>query len=108
MPRTADYLETVQAEHELTARSIAMLVNWMSEVSCEFGFQDETIYIACNIVERVLAILPMSREELQLMGSAALFLACKYEEVVTRSVDDFVFLMDQAYTGQEICDVGAL
>lgn len=34
-----------------------------------------------------------------------MLLASKYEEVVTRSVEDFVYVSDRAYSNNEICDV---
>eukprot|EP00750_Incisomonas_marina_P013790 INCI17541.1.p1 GENE.INCI17541.1~~INCI17541.1.p1 ORF type:complete len:211 (-),score=35.79 INCI17541.1:348-980(-) len=34
-----------------------------------------------------------------------MLLASKYEEVVTRSVEDFVYVSDRAYSNSEICDM---
>jgi hypothetical protein len=47
----------------------------------------------------------VNKVSLQLLGCACMLLASKYEEVATRSVEDFVYVSDRAYSNQQICAV---
>ena len=42
------------------------------------------------------------RSQLQLVGVSAMFLASKVEEIFAPEVSDFVYITDNAYTGEEI------
>ena len=39
---------------------------------------------------------------MQLVGVAAMFISCKYEEIYAPEVKDFVYVCDKAYTKEEI------
>ena len=42
------------------------------------------------------------RSQLQLVGVSAMFLAAKVEEIFAPEISDFVYITDNAYTGEEI------
>lgn len=44
----------------------------------------------------------MNKKYLQLVGVAAMYVACKYEEVYMPDISDFVFITDSAYTKQQL------
>jgi hypothetical protein len=41
----------------------------------------ETLYLTVNIIDRYLSIQSVTKEELPIVGIAAIFIASKYEEV---------------------------
>eukprot|EP00750_Incisomonas_marina_P013795 INCI17541.6.p1 GENE.INCI17541.6~~INCI17541.6.p1 ORF type:complete len:457 (-),score=62.94 INCI17541.6:563-1933(-) len=103
-PRNCSYLATVQ-NLTLTPKVRGILIDWLVEVALEFEFQDETLYLSVALVDQALSKFRVKKAKLQLLGCACMLLASKYEEVVTRSVEDFVYVSDRAYSNSEICDV---
>ena len=50
----------------------------------------ETLFLALNLMDRYLSFQrDIRRTELQLVGIAAMLVACKYEEINVPSVQDF-------------------
>ncbi len=58
-----------------------MLVDWLGEVREEFRLQPETLFLAVAFLDRFLALRPVPRKELQLVGLTVLWVAAKFEEV---------------------------
>lgn len=56
-----------------------LLVDWMVEVQETFELNHETLYLAVKIVDIYLSKITIEKEKLQLIGAAALFMACKYD-----------------------------
>lgn len=63
----------------LSAWMRTLLVDWMVEVQETFELNHETLYLAVKIVDIYLGKLVVNKERLQLLGAAALFMACKYD-----------------------------
>lgn len=66
---------------------------------------EETLYLTVNLIDRFIAVHPIVRKKLQLVGVTAMLLACKYEEVSVPVVDDFIMISDRAYTRNEVLDM---
>lgn len=66
---------------------------------------DETLFLTVNLIDRFLAMQPVVRKRLQLVGITALLLACKYEEVSVPVVEDLVLISDKAYCRKEVIDM---
>lgn len=47
----------------------------------------------------------MIRKKLQLVGVTAMLIACKYEEVLVPTVEDFILITDKAYTRSEVLNM---
>lgn len=80
---------------ELTALMRSTLFNWLSEVSEVFRLHNETFYLALDYVDRYLsATSNLKKSRFQLVGTTALFLASKYEEIYPRRLCEFSDLAD--------------
>ena len=79
-----------------------ILVNWMVKIHNKFGLLPETLYLALNIMDRFLCRELVQLEKLQLVGTACLFIASKYEEVYSPSVKHFAYETDGACDEEEI------
>ncbi|AMD20701.1 HDL043Wp [Eremothecium sinecaudum] len=79
-----------------------ILVNWMVKIHNKFGLLPETLYLALNIMDRFLGRELVQLEKLQLVGTASLFIASKYEEVYSPSVKHFAYETDGACDEEEI------
>merc|ERR1712240_694242 len=91
---------TKQPDINHAMRSI--LVDWMVEVSSELELLSETLYIAVNLTDRFLSKMSVLRSKLQLVGSAALFLAAKYEEIYPPPIKQFIYLTDDSYPDDQL------
>ena len=66
------------------------MIDWVTEVCKEFTLKRETLHLAIHNLDRFLARKEgIPRTELQLVGIAALYIACKIEEIYPPKVSDF-------------------
>ena len=94
-----DYMES-QTELEWKMRGI--LVDWLLEVHTRFRLLPETLFLAVNIIDRFLSAKVVQLDRLQLVGVTAMFIASKYEEVLSPHVQNFRHVADDGFTEQEI------
>lgn len=80
----------------------AILVDWMVEVQESFELNHETLYLAVKIIDLYLGKKVIKRDSLQLVGSTAIFIACKFDERIPPYVDDFLYICDDAYKRHEL------
>ncbi|XP_060792558.1 G2/mitotic-specific cyclin-B3-like [Neoarius graeffei] len=89
-----DYMHT---QPDLNGNMRGILIDWMVEVQENFELNHETLYLAVKLTDHYLSITSVRRESLQLIGSAALLIAAKFEERCPPTVDDFLYICDDAY-----------
>ncbi|KAF1359782.1 hypothetical protein EJ07DRAFT_165877 [Lizonia empirigonia] len=99
MKPNANYMDD-QAEIQWSMRSV--LMDWLVQVHNRFTLLPETLFLAVNYVDRFLSAKVVSLGKLQLVGATALFVAAKYEEINCPSVQEIVYMVDGAYTGDEV------
>ncbi|XP_060532142.1 cyclin-A2 [Cylas formicarius] len=80
----------------------AILVDWLVEVSEEYKLHTETLYLAVNYIDRFLSYMSVLRGKLQLVGTAAMFLASKYEEIYCPNIQEFVYITDDTYSKRQV------
>jgi hypothetical protein len=83
-----------------------ILLDWMMEVSSQFGFKRQTYYLSSVILDCYFSIINQEivTNELQLIGVCCLFIASKKEEIVIPSVNYFAISCDNTYTITQILD----
>ncbi|KAF2151965.1 A/B/D/E cyclin [Myriangium duriaei CBS 260.36] len=94
-----NYMEK-QGELEWKMRGI--LIDWLLEVHSRFRLLPETLFLAVNIIDRFLSRKVVQLDRLQLVGVTAMFIASKYEEVLSPHVQNFRHVADDGFTEQEI------
>jgi len=94
-----NYMDS-QAELEWKMRGI--LVDWLLEVHTRFRLLPETLFLAVNIIDRFLSCKVVQLDRLQLVGVTAMFIASKYEEVLSPHVTNFRHVADDGFTEGEI------
>ncbi|XP_011619938.1 cyclin-A1 isoform X1 [Takifugu rubripes] len=88
---------------EITGDMRATLVNWMVEVVREYKLRSETLHLSVNYVDRFLSqTTSVRRDKLQLVGTSALMIAAKYEEVDPPDLDEFVYTTDSTYSRRQL------
>ncbi|XP_013111919.2 G2/mitotic-specific cyclin-A [Stomoxys calcitrans] len=79
-----------------------ILVDWLVEVSEEYNLDTETLYISVSYIDRFLSHMSVVRNKLQLVGTAAMYIASKYEEIYPPDVAEFVFITDDTYSKAQV------
>ncbi|XP_019381108.1 PREDICTED: cyclin-A1 isoform X2 [Gavialis gangeticus] len=92
----------MRKQPDITAGMRAILVDWLVEVGEEYKLRTETLYLAVNFLDRFLSCMSVLRGKLQLVGTAAVLLAAKYEEIYPPEVDEFVYITDDTYTKRQL------
>jgi G2/mitotic-specific cyclin 2 len=96
-----DYIDH-QPELEWKMRGI--LIDWLIEVHASFRLLPETLFLTVNIIDRFLSAEIVSLDRLQLVGVTAMFIASKYEEVLSPHVANFSQVADETFSDKEILD----
>ncbi|KAL5290230.1 hypothetical protein ACFFRR_009894 [Megaselia abdita] len=95
----ANYMKR-QPDISYSMRTI--LVDWLVEVAEEYRLDTETLYLAISYIDRFLSLMSVVRAKLQLVGTAAMYIASKYEEIYPPEVNEFVFITDDTYTKSQV------
>jgi cyclin A len=92
----------MKKQHDITYSMRSILVDWLVEVAEEYQLQTETLYLAVSYIDRFLSYMSVVRAKLQLVGTAAMFIAAKYEEIYPPDVGEFVYITDDTYTKKQV------
>jgi len=95
----ADYMDH---QEDLEWKMRGILVDWLIEVHTRFHLLPETLFLAVNIIDRFLSVKMVQLDRLQLVGVTAMFIASKYEEVLSPHVANFRHVADDGFTEDEI------
>ncbi|XGW14231.1 hypothetical protein V3C99_000508, partial [Haemonchus contortus] len=80
----------------------AILVDWLSDVVQEYKMHQETLHLAISLVDRTLSRFRTNRDRLQLIGTTAMMIAAKYEEIYPPELKEFTYITDDTYTAEQI------
>lgn len=92
----------MKKQPDITYLMRSILVDWLVEVAEEYRLQSETLYLAVSYIDRFLSYMSVVRAKLQLVGTAAMFIAAKYEEIYPPDVGEFVFITDDTYSKKQV------
>ena len=59
----------------LDPKNTAILIDWLVEVCEEYKIHNETLFLAVSFIDRFLSHMSVLRGKLQLVGTAAMFIA---------------------------------
>ncbi|XP_056592924.1 cyclin-A1 [Triplophysa dalaica] len=92
----------MRKQPDITNCMRVILVDWLVEVGEEYKLCSETLFLAVNYLDRFLSCMSVLRGKLQLVGTAAILLAAKYEEVYPPELAEFVYITDDTYTKKQV------
>jgi len=107
-----DYLKDLEVKHQpranymesqtdVTWKMRSTVINWLVEVHFKYKLLAETLFLCVNILDRFLAEKAITKDKLQLVASASMLIAAKFEEIYTPNIQEFLFLCGDAYTADE-------
>lgn len=92
----------MKKQPDITNGMRSILVDWLVEVTEEYKLQTGTLYLAVAYIDRFLSCMSVLRGKLQLVGTASMFIASKFEEIYPPEVDEFVYITDDTYTKKQV------
>lgn len=99
-PVNEDFLKGLK----VSGRMRSIILDWLLQVSMKFELLPETFYLTIDIFDRYIQLPDqvVNKDNLQLIGVTALFVATKYEEMYSPPIDDYVYITDKSCSGREI------
>ncbi len=82
----------------------SILVDWVVEVHSRFRLLPETLFLTVNIMDRFMSKEMIEVDKLQLLAISSMFVAAKYEEVFSPSIQSYVIVSDNTYSEAEILE----
>ncbi|XP_034080677.1 cyclin N-terminal domain-containing protein 2 isoform X2 [Gymnodraco acuticeps] len=95
-------LPSADLPRHFTDATRSVLVDWLIQVHEMMHFQEETLYLAINLLNRSLRVIKVTTVNLQLLGMVCVFLAAKKEECLLPEVSGLCYLMDHTYTKHQL------
>mgnify|MGYP000025238766 CR=1 FL=1 len=89
-------------QSDINEKMRATLIDWIIEVHYKFKLTHETLFLCIHLIDKYLSLVAVERKNLQLVGITALMISCKYEEIYSPELKDFIYVTDKAYSGEEI------
>eukprot|EP00826_Nyctotherus_ovalis_P057138 TRINITY_DN7804_c0_g3_i9.p2 TRINITY_DN7804_c0_g3~~TRINITY_DN7804_c0_g3_i9.p2 ORF type:complete len:228 (-),score=68.24 TRINITY_DN7804_c0_g3_i9:1019-1702(-) len=77
---------------EINVKMRDILLDWLIDVHRIFRMAQNTLFLAVNYLDRFLELREVRSDALQLVGTTALFIASKYEDVSSPEIEDFVYI----------------
>ena len=94
--------EYMNQQGDINPHFRAILIDWLNEVHLKFKFKEETLYQTIWILDTYLSKVTIPRTKLQLVGTAALFISCKENEIYYPRLNNLIEIVDNAYGKEEI------
>jgi len=94
--------ETIENQPIINSRMRGILVDWLVEVHLSFKMMPDTLYLAVYIVDKFMESENISKNNFQLVGITALFIAAKYEEIYPPPIEDFAYVTDGAFEKNDL------
>lgn len=81
-----------------------VLADWIAKVCREFGLKDETVLLSLNLLDRCIGTPSSLIKELDplLLAIGCMRVASKYEEILVNHIDDFLKLVQHAYSRKDV------
>nr|XP_039268581.1 G2/mitotic-specific cyclin-A-like isoform X1 [Styela clava]XP_039268582.1 G2/mitotic-specific cyclin-A-like isoform X1 [Styela clava] len=92
----------MQRQPEISSTMRTKLVDWLIEVQDEYKLENETASLAVAYSDRFLSMMSVTRSKLQLLGTTAMFVAAKYEEIYPPDSDEFAYVTADTYSKSEV------
>ena len=92
-------------QQDINCRMRAIIVNWIIEVHDRFKLLPDTLFLSIIIFDRYMSIINnIDKNRLQLIGVTSLLIACKYEEIFSPEVRDFICILDREYEREDLME----
>ena len=95
----------MKKQPDINEKMRAMLIDWLIDVHFKFKLKADTLFLTVWLVDKFLSERTIKRNKLQLLGVTAMLISCKYEEIYSPEVFDFVYITESSYEKQDIINL---
>lgn len=95
----------MRSQDDINSQMRAILVDWLVEVHIRFRLRPNTLHMCVYIIDAYLTREKIRRNRLQLLGIAALLIACKVYEIHYPKLEKFTEITDNAYNVEELLNM---
>ena len=99
------YQDIISTQTDIKESMRCILIDWIISIQNKFFMKKNTLFLTINLIDRYLSKKSIHRTKFQLLGVSSLFIACKYEEIYTKNINQFVELTARAFDKNEILDM---
>lgn len=92
----------MKGQPHLNENQRANLIDWLQSIHIKFRLLPETLFITVNTIDRYLSCVWLNKDDLQLLGVTALFIAAKYEEIYPPTLKEFAYITKNACSTKQI------
>ena len=90
---------------DINEKMRAMLIDWIIDVHFKFKLKADTLFLTVWLIDKYLSLKKVKRSKLQLIGVTCMLIACKYEEIYSPEVFDFVYITENSYEKKDIINL---
>ena len=90
---------------DMNEKMRAILIDWIIDVHFKFKLKAETLFLTVWLIDKYLSLKKIKRNKLQLIGVTCMLIACKYEEIYSPEVFDFVYITENSYEKKDIIEL---
>ena len=95
----------MENQADINEKMRAMLIDWIIDVHFKFKLKSDTLFLTVWLIDRYLSEKQMKRGRLQLLGVTSMLISCKYEEIYSPEVFDFVYITESSYEKKDIINL---
>jgi cyclin B len=92
-------------QKDINDKMRAILVDWLIDIHYKLNMKKKTLYQCVFIIDAFLSKISIERKNLQLLGTAALLIACKEIEIIYPTLETFLAFSNNSYTLKELRDM---
>ncbi|XP_069136632.1 cyclin-A2-like isoform X2 [Argopecten irradians] len=92
----------LEGQREVTPGMRGLLISWMTGIHHQLSMRQDSLFVAVNIIDRILDIMHASRDYLQLLGISALLIAAKCEEVTPPEITELLSCCMDTYSRDQV------
>jgi cyclin B len=95
----------MKIQTDINEKMRAMLIDWIIDVHFKFKLKADTLFLTVWLIDKYLSLKKIKRNKLQLIGVTCMLIACKYEEIYSPEVFDFVYITENSYDKKDILNL---
>ena len=90
---------------EISEKSRKILIDWIISVHAKFNLLPNTLFLTINLIDRIIEKNVAHINSFQLLGTTALHIAAKYEEIYPPEINDYIFISNKAFSKEDVIEM---
>lgn len=95
-----NYMEN---QKDLNAKMREILIDWLARIHSKDKVSTKCLFLAVNLLDRYLSLVPISREDLQMIGCVVCSLASKMYDIEEIDTYGWIYYADGSFSAKTLC-----